>query len=516
MVIPPSGSGVRPETASPQGRDVANLTTRVVRGAGLIGAGHLLAQAITFVSYVVLAHLAGPHVFGTIAAGWTIVGASSFVAESGMSSAIIQRRDRVDEAASTALVAALAAGVGLSLLALAVSPVVGLYFHDREVGLVAAALAGILLLDAAAVVPDALLRRRFSFLRRGVVDPLEALSFGLVGATLLSFGMGVWGLVIATYVSAAIRVVSVWVFSRWRPRRRGVSFAMWRELVHYGRHIAVSEFLRQVNGILNAALLGRFLGLAPLGEYRFGWRMASQAAVPVTSAGVYVLFPAFARIADEPERFRTAFLRSLRLFAVLVVPVSFALAPLGEQIAVAFLGERWRAAGHVLMALAGVTAMQPLITLSIEVFKAANRPRLVPRTTLALTAGMALATAALLPLGITGIALGISAAYVATGSYALTNVARVLGLKKRNILAQLTPPALAAGAMAVIVVLAARLALDTRGEPTTVRLGWLAAEIALAFIVYAVALRILAPSTVREFIGMLRVSFGRRRPVHAQ
>ena len=237
---------------------------------------------------------------------------------------------------------------------------------------------------------------------------------------------------------------------------------MWRELVRYGRHIAVSEFLRQINGILNAALLGRFLGLAPLGEYRFGWRMASQAAAPVTSAGVYVLFPAFARIADEPERFRRAFLRSLRMFAVLVVPVSFALAPLGEQIAVAFLGERWRVAGHVLVALAGVTAMQPLITLANEVFKAANRPRLVPRITLVLTAGMALATAALLPLGITGIALGISAAYVATGSYALTNVARVLRLKKRTILAELAFPALAATAMAVTVALLATFA-STRG-----------------------------------------------------
>ena len=258
------------------------------------------------------------------------------------------------------------------------------------------------------------------------------------------------------------------------------------------------------------------MGLAPLGEYRFGWRMASQAAAPVTSAGVYVLFPAFARIADEPERFRRAFLRSLRMFAVLVVPVSFALAPLGEQIAVVFLGERWRVAGHVLVALAGVTAMQPLITLANEVFKAANRPRLVPRTTLVLTAGMALATAALLPLGITGIALGISAAYVATGSYALTNVARVLRLKKRTILAELAFPALAATAMAVTLALLATFAFDTGGKPTVIRLSWLAAEIAVAFTVYGVALRILAPSTIKELIGMLRVSLGRWRPAQAQ
>ena len=167
------------------------------------------------------------------------------------------------------------------------------------------------------------------------------------------------------------------------------------------------------------------------------------------------------------------------------------------------------------MALAGVTAMQPLITLSNEVFKAANRPSLVLRITLALTVGMVVATAALLPLGITYIALGISAAYVATGSYTLRNLARVLGLKRRTILAELAFPTLAASAMAVTVALVSTFGFDTRGASTAVRLGWLAAEIALAFIVYAFALRILAPSTVREFVRMLRMSLGRWRPARA-
>jgi PST family polysaccharide transporter len=382
--------------------------------------------------------------------------------------------------------------------------VVGLYFHSHEVGLVAAALSGVLFMDAATVVPDALLRRRFSFLRRGVIDPLNAIAYGAAAATLLAVGLGVWGLVIATYASGLFRVATVWLFTRWVPDLSLVSFAMWRELARFGRHIVASEFLRQIRGIVNTALLGRYVGLAPLGEYRFGWRLATQAALPVTAAGAYVLFPAYARIADDPDRFRAAFLRSLRLFAAIAVPVSFALAPLGTQIAVAFLGEPWRVAGHVLAALAGVTAVFPLMTLANEVFKAANRPELVARVSLSLTVGMVACSIGFLPLGVTAVAAGVSLAHILTGGYAIRNVARVLSLPVKTVAAELIRPALASTAMAGALALFAALLVHVDGEPSSVRLGWLAAEACVGVLVYGLILRILAASTVRELTAALR------------
>jgi PST family polysaccharide transporter len=473
------------------------------------GAAYLLTQVITLVSYVVLARLAGPKVFGTFAAAWILLGVSSLFVESGMSAALIQRKDRMHEAAATAVVATFAAGVGLTVLAGALSPLVGLYFHSREIGLLAAALSGVLFLNAATVVPDALMRRRFSFLRSGVIDPIYALTYGVVGAAALAAGMGVWGLVLATYVSGVIRVAGVWIFNRWLPDLHAVSFGMWRELVRYARHIVASEFLREISGIINTALLGRFLGLAPLGAYRFGWRIAIQVAAPVGTASNYVLLPAFARISDDAERFRAAFLRSLRLFAVLVLPISLFLPPLGEQVGVALLGERWRAAGQVLAALAGVTLGLPLITLAIEVFKAANRPNLVPRVSLLLTLGTILLIVAFLPLGIAAVAGGVSLAYVLVTVYALRNVARVLELPPRLILAELWRPALAACTMAGTLALFAAFVAQVDHESTLVRLAWLAAEIVLGLLVYGSVLLVLARSIVVELIQTLRRLVGR-------
>ena len=111
-----------------------------------------------------------------------------------MSSALIQHNDRLEEAAATAVLSTFFTGAALALIALALSPLVGLYFDTREIGLLAAALSGVLFVNAAGVVPDALMRRRFSFVRRVVVDPISATTYGMVGVeSLFTSGMEAWG-----------------------------------------------------------------------------------------------------------------------------------------------------------------------------------------------------------------------------------------------------------------------------------------------------------------------------------
>jgi PST family polysaccharide transporter len=485
--------------AGAEGASSTRYTRLVVRGASFTGVGSILTQAVTLASYVVLARLAGPSVFGAFAAAWILVGVGTLFAESGMSAALIQRSDRLDEAAATALLSTLAAGVALSLIALAASPLVGLYFHSHEIGLLAAALSGVLFLNAVTVVPDALMRRRFSYVRLMIVDPLNALTYGGAGAVALAAGMGAWGLVLATYAASVVRVTAVLVLGRWAPDLRRASFSMWRELAQYARHVVASEVVREIGGIASTALLGRFVGIAPLGEYRFGWRMATQAGLPVAAASAHVLLPAFARIADDLERFRSAFLRSARVVSVLVLPVSFALVPLGEPAAVTLLGSSWRTAGHVLAALAGVAAALPAIALATEVFKAANRPDFLPRMSLLLTIATLVLMAASLPFGVVAVGGAMSVAYLLTAFYALTQVSRILVLPLRRVGASLAGPAVAAAGMTGLLFVF-RAVWNVEARATLVQLGWLGASLLVAVAAYALLLRLVAPSAARELV----------------
>src|SRR4051794_24751667 len=83
------------------GDEPENLTQTVVRGAGLAGSGYVLAQVLNLGFYLALARLATPEDFGILAAASLLLGAALLLTESGMMSAVIHRRDRLDESMQT-------------------------------------------------------------------------------------------------------------------------------------------------------------------------------------------------------------------------------------------------------------------------------------------------------------------------------------------------------------------------------------------------------------------------------
>ena len=183
-----------------------------------------------------------------------------------------------------------------------------------------------------------------------MVDPINAVTYGVVAAALLAIGLGVWALVIASYASGIVRVTTVWLFIRWRPDLRLASFAMWRELARFARHIVASEFFVQVRASSTPHFsAGSWVGTA--GRVPVRVEDGDAGGEPVTTAGAYVLFPAYGDIATSRERFRAAFLRSLRVFGALAYPSALRSLRWAPRLPWRFLGEPRRVAGHVLAAL---------------------------------------------------------------------------------------------------------------------------------------------------------------------
>ncbi len=379
---------------------------------------------------MVLARLISPGDFGDFAAASILVNAGMLFTESGMLAALIHRRDRIEEAASTAVIATLAAGLLFGLIALVASPLVGAFFDSDTIATVSAALAGLLPLRALPIVPEALLQRRFLFLRRMVSEPAAVVAFGTVAIIAASNGMGVWALVLGYYASAVTDIILSWALVRWRPRLGLASFAVWRELVSYGRHVLAATAILRAGSQVPNALLGRYVGTAPLGQYRYADRIASTPFSAILAAASWVLFPAFARISHESERFREAFLRSLRSIMALAVPFGMVLLPLGVPIAVVVFGPVWYDAGEAAMALCLYTGAASLISIATEAFKAAGRPELLTRTHLLTVVFGSILMVALLPFGLVGVAAGISLGMVAGAAYAVVASGRVMEISR--------------------------------------------------------------------------------------
>jgi PST family polysaccharide transporter len=487
------------------------LTGTVFRGTGLAGAGWAVGQVLNLGFYIALARLLTPEDFGQVAAGAIVVGVGELVANSGMVAALIQRRDRVEEAANTALIATLLGGLGLTLVALALAPLVGLFFDSGEITEIAAASSVWILLRCATNVPDAIMQRRFSFLRRVVVEPLGIVVFGTTAVVLAADGFGPWALVIAGTAQRVVMAVAAWLLARWRARPRLASFAMWKELIAFGRHVLAANLVGRASYEANTAVLGRFVGIDALGQFRYAARVAQKPRGLMVNAGSYVLFPAFSRISHDPERLERAYRRALRWIAAAAVPLGFVMLPLGEPLAVALFGEQWRDAGYAAMAMFAYVGARSIASVAGEAMKAAGEPRMLPRINL-LSAVLSIAAIfALLPFGLVGVAAAVSVSSIGTVIYALRLAGGVTGLGLRRLRSELWPPLAASIVMAAVMLPVEHLLLDAAGRDTFAAVLMVGVELLLAAGIYLGVLAAIAPSSARAALELLRGALRRLR-----
>lgn len=484
----------------------SDLTSTVVRGASFATVGYVLAQVLNLGFYIALARLLSPADFGEFAAATVLVAVSLMITESGLASAVIQRRDRVDEAASTATVATLISGTLFSILALAGSPLVGDFFDSEHIAALAAASAGTVFLRTSASISDALLQRQFSFLRRLVVEPATVIAFGVAAVIAAANDLGAWSLVIGQYAGYTVDSVLSWLLVRWRPRLRQVSFGMWRELVSYGRHVMVGTAIRHAADPASNAIVARLLGTGALGQFRYAIRLASTPHSLLLSAAAYVLFPAFSRIAEDMDRLRAAFLRSLRWVSVAAFPSGLVFVPLGVPLAVIIFGSQWREAGEALVAMALLPPGAGLAAVVEEALKAIGQPRHVVRINGLITVVTLVAIVALQPFGLAAAAAGLSIGAAVGGLYSLWLMHRVTAVSLRAMLAEVWPPLLAASLAAAGILALEAYVVDAESHGTLGGGLLVVAEALAGAVLYLGLIRALAPevsATLRQGAGTI-------------
>jgi PST family polysaccharide transporter len=478
------------------------MTPTVVRGAGLSAVGLFATQAATLAAYVVLARLASPSTFGAFAAAAVVVTVGGFLSESGMLAALVQRSGPMEEAIATATVSTLVGGLLLWLLGLALAPIVGLFFRSAEIGEVSAVLAGILFLHAAAVVPSALLQRRLSLRPLLIAEPLAALVLGLAGGLALTAGLGIWGLTVGAYASAIARTGSIWLLAGWTPRFAGASLAMWRELVRYARHLVASEAIKQSGTMASTAVIGRVLGTAPLGQFRYAWRLATAGA-EVVSVGAYFLFPVFSQITGQPERLRAAFERSVRVSAFAFFPVTFLFLALGHPLVVLLFGDPWSEAGWVLVALSALPALRAVGGPCAEALKGVGRPDVLPAVTLFTAVVSIVLIFPFLVFGAVGVGLAFSVGTGSAVAYCLVRTTAIVGTRTSVVFRQLSVPAAAGTIAAAFAFALDQGVVHSASHSPGVGLVLLGIETLLGALVYVGVASLLSRSAVTEFRAIL-------------
>jgi PST family polysaccharide transporter len=462
-------------------------------------------ETVAVVQTVALARLLTPVEVGFFAAGSVFTSFLDNFVEGGLRSGLIHRRENVEDAAETVFWATLMMGAVLSLLGLATAPVVAAVFDDRIAGLVAAVMAGGLLLSSLTNVPEALLQRAFSVRRRLIVGPAVSMTFAVVSVSLAVTGLGVWSLVIGSYASYLVWVITLGCICEWRPGRGRASLVLWRELARYGFPLVLGLLGDRSLKVAQTVVTGGLLGPAALGFLRYGERIARMPVNAMIAVGSNSLFPAFAEIAHLADRMRSAFLRALGVVVTGGCLVTAALTAFGQPLVVVVLGPSWRDAGVVLVPLAGLAVGKAMATVSEEAIKGAGRTRLLNRVTaLELVLGVTLLLALAPPLGLVGVGVAISGTALGAGLSLLWLARPAVGASWREVGGTVLPPVMSGTAATAVVYPLERYVFVSDSHDTWQGLGLLAIDGALLVVVYVTVLMLLAPRSLVDIVSMIR------------
>ncbi len=443
------------------------------------GTGKLLALA----TMMVLARLLTPTDFGLMAFALVYIMYLETLGDLGTSAALVYWPAREHDAARVSFLITVVTGWIWFAITLLIAPQVAAFFHNPESEAILRALAWSFPIKALGATQDALCQKRLRFGRRLVPEVALSGVKAVVAITLALKGFGVWSLVWGQLAGVATWTIALWTVVGWRPDARVPWDLVWPMLRYGGGVVAVNALAALLHHI-DLVIVGRIAGAAALGVYQLAYKIPEVLiALPIWIAGT-VLFPAFARVRQQGSAadLRDAYLTTMRYGTLLTCPSVAALVLFAAPLVTLAFGARWLVAVPILRALAIYGLLRSLGSPAGDVIKAVGRPGLLAILGVIKAAVL---VPALLIAGMSGSPLGVASTLAAlTGGTALLNqavVARVAGIRLRDVAAELVPGILAAAAFLLVAATGQAIfgRIDMVGVVVLGSLGALAAAAAV-------------------------------------
>lgn len=303
----------------------------------------LLQRLVEFALIVVLAKILTPGDFGVVAAATIFIQAAQLLVEIGIGATVVQlaKVDERDLRVANTLV--WANSLLYFLLAQALAGLAARMMGSPDVEIALRVLACVLLFQSIGVVAESLMLRRLEAARVAMQNLCVRALFGLgLGAVIAWLGGGYWALVIPTVLGALAK--SVWTCAVARPPLLPLfDRAIARKLLRKGSGFSASRVINFIAIRADNFLVGLLFGVIPLGIYSRAYNLMNMPADLYGAIADRLVFPSFARVQDDVERLREAYLRGVEFTALIGLPLSAVLFILGEEWIRVILGPQWDA-----------------------------------------------------------------------------------------------------------------------------------------------------------------------------
>lgn len=330
------------------------------------------AQIVQLVVSIVLARILLPEIYGIVALAIIIITILQVFVDSGLGTALIQKKDADDLDFSTVFwfnvvfCGLLYAGVFF------LAPLIAEFYHIEQLTNVVRVLALVLIFSSLKNVQQAYVSKTMQFKKFFWATIIGTVISAVVGIVMAVKGCGVWAIVAQTLTNTALDTLILWLSVKWRPKFI-FSFRRLRILFNYGWKLLVSALIDVIYNNLRQLIIGKKYSQTDLAYYNKGNQFPSVIVLGINSSIDSVMLPTLSNEQDNVDQVKNITRRSIKIGSYIMAPLMIGLAVTAPGFVKLILGDNWLPCVPILQILCISYMFYPIHTANLNAIKALGR-----------------------------------------------------------------------------------------------------------------------------------------------
>lgn len=330
-------------------------------------------QGVQFLVAIVLARLLVPADFGLIALVTVFIALANVFIQSGLNTALIQKKNADNIDFSTVFYASLVVAALFYVLFFVGAPFLAEFYNGQTKLIPVIRVLGlILLLGAINSVQEAYVARNMMFKKLFYRSVIAVIPSGAFGIALAYLDYGIWALVGQQLMNSGLMCIVMWFTVKWRPQLL-FSFQRFRSLFSFGWKLLCSGLLDAGYRNIRDLVIGKLFTPADLGFYNRGDQFPKIIISNINASIQSVLLPSLSTVQDDRVRLKSLARRSITTSSFLILPLMAGLAAIAKPLTLVVLGEKWLSAVPFIQICCFSYAFWPIHTTNLSAINAVGR-----------------------------------------------------------------------------------------------------------------------------------------------
>lgn len=336
------------------------------------------AQGVSFVVSILLARLLAPNDYGVIAMVTVFISISQVFIDSGLGSALVQKKDADDLDFSTVFYFNVILCLAIYAVLFIASPFVASFYNMPILTNILRVLSLTVVISALKNVQQAYVRRNMMFKRFFFATLGGTIVAAVIGIAMAFMGFGVWALVAQQLINITIDTMVLWVTVKWRPIK-AFSLKRLKGLYSFGWKLLVSSLINTVYNEIRQLIIGKLYSSSDLAYYNRGRHIPNLIVTNINSSIDSVLLPVMSKEQSHRERIKSITRRAIKTSSYIMWPLMIGLAVVATPMTRLLLTEKWLPSVPFLRVFCIIFAFQPIQTANLNAIKAMGRSDLFLR-----------------------------------------------------------------------------------------------------------------------------------------